>query len=155
MYRLQYDFHRVPLENFSLIWRRHHYIAGEVLQSLTYAQRSWPLSSEGSLACQTYCDTGHPFIMVIFEDPWHSHLLPNVWQWSCHYLLFRLRSVATGGRTPISRTRGEPSTSTPPRRSLVMNKAITKTEILNWLITFCKSDKRVIRIFTLQFVFLF
>ena len=40
MYRLQYDFHRVPLENFSLMWRRHHYIAGEVLQSLTYAQRS-------------------------------------------------------------------------------------------------------------------
>ena len=30
---------------------------------------SWPLSSEGSLACHTYCDTGHPFILVISEDP--------------------------------------------------------------------------------------
>ena len=32
----------------------------------------------GSLACHTYCDTGHPFIiMVIFEDPWHSYLFPS------------------------------------------------------------------------------
>ena len=36
--------------------------------------------------CQTYCDTEQPFIMVITDDPWHSHLLPNVWQWICHYL---------------------------------------------------------------------
>ena len=26
---------------------------------LTYAWHSWPLSSKGSLACDTYCDTGH------------------------------------------------------------------------------------------------
>ena len=25
--------------------------------------------------------------MDITEDPWHSQLLPSVWQWSCHYLL--------------------------------------------------------------------
>ena len=56
----------VPLENFSLT------IDGEGLQMLTYARHSWPLSSGGSLACHTYCDTGHPFIMVIFEDPWQS-----------------------------------------------------------------------------------
>ena len=34
----------------------------------------WPLSSVGSLACHTYCDTGYPFIMVISEDTRHSHL---------------------------------------------------------------------------------
>ena len=51
-------------------------ITGEGLQMLTYARYSWPLSSEGSLACHAYCDTGHPFIMVISEDPWHSRLLP-------------------------------------------------------------------------------
>ena len=28
----------------------------------TYAWYSWPLNSEGSLVCHTYCDTGHPFI---------------------------------------------------------------------------------------------
>ena len=61
-------------------------IAGEGLQILTYAQHFWPLSSEGSLACHTYYDTGHPFIMVISEDPWHSHLMSSVWQWSCYYL---------------------------------------------------------------------
>ena len=35
-----------------------------------------------------YCDTEHPFIMLISEDVWHSHLLPNVWKWSsptCFY----------------------------------------------------------------------
>ena len=43
-------------------------MAGEGLQILTYARHSWPLNSECSLACNTYCDTGHPFI-IIFEDP--------------------------------------------------------------------------------------
>ena len=53
-------------------------IAGEGLQILTYTRHSWPLSSEGSLTCHTYCDMGHPFIMVIFEDPWPSHLLWSI-----------------------------------------------------------------------------
>ena len=75
-------------------------IAGEGLQIFTFDRHSWPLSSEGSLTCHTYCDTGHPFIMVISEDPLHSHLLPSVWQWSFHYLFLRPRSVATGIRTP-------------------------------------------------------
>ena len=69
-------------------------ITGVVLQIFTYNQHSWPLSSEGSLTCQTYCDTRHPFIMVISENPWHAHLLLSVWQWSYHYLFLRLRSVA-------------------------------------------------------------
>ena len=38
------------------------------------------------------CDTGQPFIMVISEESWHSHLLPSVWQWSCHYLFSDLSS---------------------------------------------------------------
>ena len=42
---------------------------GEVLRILTYARHLWPLGSEGSLTFHTYCDTGHPFIMVISEDP--------------------------------------------------------------------------------------
>ena len=52
-------------------------ITGDGLQILTYVRHSWPLSSEGSLACHTYCDTGHTFIMVISEDPWHSHLFSS------------------------------------------------------------------------------
>ena len=87
--------------------------------NLTYARKSWPLSSESYLTCHTYCDTGLPFIIVISEDPWHSHLLPSVWQWSCHYLFLRLRSVATGDQTPISHMRGELSTVTPPRRFII------------------------------------
>ena len=48
-------------------------IAGEGLQILTYARHLWPLNNEGSFACHTYCDMGHPFITGISEDPWHSH----------------------------------------------------------------------------------
>ena len=39
-------------------------------------------------------------IMVISEDPWHSHLMPSVWQWSYHYFFLRLRSVPNGILTP-------------------------------------------------------
>ena len=61
----------------------------------TYTRHSWPLSSEGSFTYHTYCDTGQPFIMVISEDPWHSHLLPSVWKRSCHCMCKRLMSVPT------------------------------------------------------------
>ena len=44
-------------------------IIGEGLQILTYTQHSWPLSSEGYLACHIYCDMGHSFTMVISMDP--------------------------------------------------------------------------------------
>ena len=49
-------------------------VTGEGLQIFTYAPHSWPLSSEGSLACHTYCDRCLPFIIIIPEDPWHSYL---------------------------------------------------------------------------------
>ena len=74
--------------------------AGEGLQIFTYARHSWSLSSEGSLAYHTYGDTGHSFVMVISENPWHLHLLPRVSQWRCHYLIKKLRFVAAGIRTP-------------------------------------------------------
>ena len=48
-------------------------IAGEELQIFTYARHLWPLSSEVSLPCHIYCDTGHPFIMVIDENPYDNH----------------------------------------------------------------------------------
>ena len=51
----------VPIEKFSLIWRK---AANFDLCSAIMA-----MVHEGSLACPTYCDTGRPFIMVISEDP--------------------------------------------------------------------------------------
>ena len=36
------------------------------------------------------------------ENPWHSYLLLSVKQWNCHYLFLRLRSVASGIRTPFA-----------------------------------------------------
>ena len=53
-------------------------IAGEGLQIFTYVRHSWPLSSGGPLAFHTHCDTGHPFIMVISEDPGHLLLMLSV-----------------------------------------------------------------------------
>ena len=82
----------------------------------TCARHSWPLSSEDSLTSHTICDTGLPFIMVIPEDPRHPHLLPSLWQWSCHYLFLRLRSVAAGIRTPnlpLARGKLYPTASLP------------------------------------------
>ena len=72
-----------PLENFSLIWRRHHYRwrAANFDQCSAYmAIEQWGVF----LRCHTYCDSGHPFIMVISDNPWHSHLLPGVWLCSQH-----------------------------------------------------------------------
>ena len=48
------------------------------LHILAYTQHSWPLSSDGSLACQTYCNAGHLFIMAISADLRHSHILLSV-----------------------------------------------------------------------------
>ena len=56
------------------------------------ALHSWSFSSEGSLV--------HQCIMVFSEDLWHSHLLPTVWQCSCHYLFLRLTSVVGWIWTP-------------------------------------------------------
>ena len=71
--------------------------AGERLQILPCAWHAQPLSSEGPIACPTYCDTGNPFIMVIFKDPWHSHLLPSVFcvffQYLLIYFLFNFHSI--------------------------------------------------------------
>ena len=85
----------VPFENFSLIWKRHHHRWRAAI--LTCARHLWPLSSEGSLV----------FKLVISEDPWHSHLLPSVWLWSCHYLFKRLRAFMSqlGFEHPIFRLR--------------------------------------------------
>ena len=31
-----------------------------------------------------YCDTGHPFVKIISDNPWQSHMLPKILQWSCY-----------------------------------------------------------------------
>ena len=74
----------VPLENFQSY--RDYNITGEWLKILTYVWHLWPLSSDGSLACNTCYGTDHPFIMVISEDPRQLQLMPSIWQWSCHCL---------------------------------------------------------------------
>ena len=65
------------LDTFSLIYGDVT-ITGERLQFFAYTRYSWPLSSESSLECHTFCDMGNPFMMIISEDPWYSHLMPSV-----------------------------------------------------------------------------
>ena len=77
----------VPLENVPPIWRSHHYRWRTVnfdIYSAFMAIMQWAFF----LDCHTYCDMVNPFIMVISNYLWHT-LLPNVWQWSCHYLCKR------------------------------------------------------------------
>ena len=90
----------LPLEVFFTHMKRDFTITDEELQMLTYARHPWPLSREGSLACHTYCDTENQCIMVISEDPWHSHLSLSVYQWRWFYMHLRLRSVVVGIRIP-------------------------------------------------------
>ena len=81
------------------------------LHILTDASHLWPLSSEGSLACHTYWNTGHPSIMVISDNPF-----PSVWQWSGHYLFNDLGMSQLGFEHPTFRLRGEISYSLRHRR---------------------------------------
>ena len=76
----------VPLENFSPKWRRLYFRVG--LQIFTYARLSWPLSSDFSLPCQTYCVTTHLFIMVIREILWNSQILTRVFAVNLSLLVF-------------------------------------------------------------------
>ena len=66
----------VQLKNFSLM---------ETSPLPVKVCKFWPLlgtdGSEGSLMCHTHWDTGLPFIIMVIKDPWHSHLMPSVWQW--------------------------------------------------------------------------
>ena len=39
-------------------------------------------------------------LKMISEDPWHSHILPCIWQWSCHYIFQGLMSATAENRTP-------------------------------------------------------
>ena len=78
-------------------------ITDERLQILTYARHSWPLSIEDSLACHNYCDTEHPFIMVISKYPWHSHLLPSVCSWAVTTCFYDSGLSRLGFEHPTSR----------------------------------------------------
>ena len=63
MYGYQIDWLFVvfrPVENISLILRRHHCRWRAANLDLCLALMAF--SSEGSLACHTCCDTGHPFL---------------------------------------------------------------------------------------------
>ena len=75
----------VPLENFSLVWRCHHYQWGAAnflyLALMAIEQRDF-LRLPHLL--------GAPLWHGTFKDLWYTHLLSSVQQWSCHYLFQQL-----------------------------------------------------------------
>ena len=65
--------------------------------------KCWPKLGnydQGAVRIHNYCYTRHMFLMVISDNPWHSHLMTSVRQWSCYYVFLRLRYVPAGIRTP-------------------------------------------------------
>ena len=93
----------VPLENVSLIWKCHHcrwWATSFDLWSALMVIEQWGFFSVTHVLWH-----GESVYTMVCKDSWHSHLLLSVWQWSCHYLFLRLRSVAAGIRTPKFRMR--------------------------------------------------
>ena len=87
-------------------------IVGERLQKFHLCSAVMAIEQWVSLTCRTYCDTGQPFIMVIIEDRWRSHLLGRGAGTACSNDLV----CHDRGSNPESRMRGERSTTNPLRR---------------------------------------
>ena len=108
----------VQLENLSLICRRHHdrwRAAYFDLWSALMAIAQWGFFSVPYLLWH-----GASLYKNHLRGPWYSHLLPSAWQWSCHYLFLRSRSVVAGNRTPTFRLQGERSNPLHHRYGLVV-----------------------------------
>ena len=70
--------------------------------------QSWSFSTRGSLACPTYYNTGHPFVMVISEDTWHN-IMPSVWHWAVTTSFYDLGLSRLEFEHPTFRLRDERS----------------------------------------------
>ena len=116
----------VPLENCLLIWRRHH---------CRWRPANFDLCS-AFMAIEQWGFFNVPHLVRYGQTVYNGHLrgpvtlttVPSVWQWICHYLFLRLRSVANGDRSPISRMRGKRLTSTPPRWSYLIVISVVPVE---------------------------
>ena len=108
----------VPLENFPLIWRSHHCRwrnANFDLCSALMAIDHW--------RCHTYQDTGHPFIIIISEGLWHSHLMPSQCCSGAVFICFNdLRLSRLGFEHPTYRLRVERSNPLRHRRGFKIAK---------------------------------
>ena len=93
----------VQLENVSFVWRRYH---------CRWRAANFDLCS-ALMAIEHWGFFNVPHTLRLWPTVYNGNLwgpvtltpvlLPSVSQWSCQYLFLRLRSVATGDRTPISR----------------------------------------------------
>ena len=98
---------------FSLIWRRHHCLWRAANVDLCLGLMA--IKQGGFFSMPHLLWHWASVYNVQPEDPWHPHLLPSVWQWSCHYLFLRLRSVTVGIQTPNLPLAPLSPTGPPPR----------------------------------------
>ena len=73
----------IPLEKFSLIWRRHHCRWRAANLDLSSAIQQWGIFSVPCLLWH-----GKSVYNGHLRGPSYSHLLMSVLQWSCHYLFY-------------------------------------------------------------------
>ena len=81
--------------------------------------KCWPMLGtfdHRAVRVLTYRDTGHPFIMVISEDTWHSHLAPIGGSGAVTSCFFDLCLSRLGFEHPTLRLRGERSNPLRHRR---------------------------------------
>ena len=86
----------VKLANFSMKWRRHHYRWRSPtfdLYTVIFAVDHLAFFSMIHLHVLWH---GSTVYKVVSKDPWHSHLLASVRQWSCHFLFLRLNVPCHG-----------------------------------------------------------
>ena len=109
IYRYNYQFVSVRFEfqcysrffTSIIIWRSHHYrwMAAnfDLYKAHMASEQGGFLNMPQPLRHWLTVYIGH------LRDPWHSHPIPSVWHWSCHYLFYlflRLKSVVGGIRIP-------------------------------------------------------
>ena len=108
-----------------LIWRRHHY---------RWRAANFDLHVCSALmAIEQWEFFSVPYLLwhgaVISKDPWHSHLLPSVSQWSCYYLFLRLLRglLRLGFEHPTYRLRGQRSNPLCHRRGSLLIVKVFET----------------------------
>ena len=114
----------VPLDN-SLLIRRHHHYRWRVAIFFTYARDSWPLTSECSLACHTYCDAASVYNGHLRESMTPTPIAKRFSRGAAMTCFYDLGLSRLGFEYPTFRLRGERSNPLGQRRGMSPFKALS------------------------------
>ena len=135
-----------PNKNFSLIYRRHNYrwkASNSDLWSVPTAIDQWR-----SLSVPHLLWNGASFYNSHPDDLWHLHLLPSVWQWSCHYLFLELFMSRLIIEHPTFRLRGERSIRLPlDKLKILLHNLFTPFQTKKVLLRFLNKGHSCFHVF--------